>query len=350
MVQYQIKLRLNQGQEAILDGWLWNLQAVWNYAVRKIELDAKDGIYHSLFDFRNSLKGHGKKLGIPSHTLQGVLVGAYTAWARCFKKIARKPRLKGNRNRLNSIPFPDLIASPINNHIRLPIIGLVRFHKQWLPEGKIKGGRIVKRASGWHLCLFIDAEPKVIPIIANGEIGIDPGFESLLTLSTGIKINHPRELEKAAERLARAQRSHNKKRVGKIHERIANIRRDRNHKLSRKLVSENKFIVMSKDNIKGIATKFGKSVASSGIGQLRQMLGYKCRTDGRTYIEVDGKYSTMTCSSCGSLSGPTGWSGLAVRQWRCKDCGSLHDRDVNAARNTLLVGVGATHERAYATV
>jgi IS605 OrfB family transposase len=349
MIQYQVKLRLNRKQEVVLDGWLWNLQAVWNYAVRKIELDAKDGVYHSPFDFQNSLRGHGKKLGIPSHTLQGVLANAHTAWTRCFKKLARKPRLKGKRNRLNGIPFPDPIGTPIGNHIRLPMVGLIRFHKQWLPEGKIKAGRVVKRASGWYLCLFIDAEPKAIPIVANGEIGIDPGFKSLLTLSTGEKIAHPRELEKAAERLAHAQRSRNKKRVGKVQEHIANIRRDRNHKLSRRLASENKLIVMSKDNVKGIARQFGKSVASSGINQLRQMLAYKCRTDGRAYIEVDGRYSTMTCSNCGSRSGPTGWRGLAVRHWRCEDCGSLHDRDCNAAINTLRVGVGATHEGVYAT-
>jgi IS605 OrfB family transposase len=349
MIQYQIKLRLNRKQEAMLDGWLWNLQAVWNYAVRKIELDARDSIYHSSFDFQNSLRDHGKKLGIPSHTLQGVLVSVYTAWSRYSKRIAGKPHLKGRRNRLNSIPFPDPIGFPMGNHVRLPMVGLVRFHKQWLPEGKIRAGRVVKRSSGWYLCLFIDANPKAIPLVANGEIGIDPGFKSLITLSTGEKIEHPRELERAAKQLAHAQRSRNKKRVDKLQEHIANIRKDRNHKLSRRLVSENKLIVVSKDNLKGMAKKFGKSVASSGIGQLRQMLDYKCRSGGRTYIEVDGKYSTMTCSTCGHLTGPTGLNGLAVRQWRCKDCGSLHDRDVNAAINTLLVGVGATHERVNAT-
>jgi IS605 OrfB family transposase len=333
----------------MLDDWLWHLQAVWNYAVRKIELDARDGIYYSLFDFQNSLKGHGKKLGIPSHTLHGVLSDAHIAWTHYFKQIARKPRLKGRRNRFNSIPFPDPIHCPVDNHIRLPGVGRIRFHKQWLPKGRIKCGRVVRRASGWYLCLFIDAEPKSISVVTNREVGIDPGFKSLLTLSTGEKIAHPRELERAADRLAHAQRSRNNKRIGKVQEYIANLRKDRNHKLSRRLVSENKLIVMSKDNLTGMSRTFGKSVASSGIGQLRQMLDYKCRAGGRTYIEVDGRYSTMTCSACGSRSGPTGWGGLAVRQWRCTDCGSLHDRDVNAARNTLLAGAGAAHERVYAT-
>ena len=109
MVQYQLKLRLNTKQEVILNEWLWSLTGVWNFAVRKIQLDARDSIYHSKFEFQDLLAEHGKKIGIPSHTLQGMLSVAYTAWQRCFKKVAGKPRLKGFRNKLNSIPFPDAI-------------------------------------------------------------------------------------------------------------------------------------------------------------------------------------------------------------------------------------------------
>jgi IS605 OrfB family transposase len=171
----------------------------------------------------------------------------------------------------------------------------------------------------------------------------------LLTLSTGEKILHPKELEKLEARLGQAQRGKRKKLAARIHERIANQRRQRNHQLSRRLVSENAVIVFSKDKIKDIAQRvprtahFGKHVASAAHYQLRSMLSYKCRSGGRTYIEVDGRDSTMTCSNCGGLTGPpSDLGGLAVRRWRCKDCGSLHDRDVNAAINTLLVGVGAT--------
>ena len=214
-----------------------------------------------------------------------------------------------------------------------------------MPEGKVKCGRIVKRASGWYLCLFIDAQPKPIPAVANGAIGIDPGFHSLLTFSTGEKIEHPREFRAAEKRLGQAQRGGRKKLAARMQERIQNRRKDRNHKLSRRLVSENKEIYFSKDNHRGIAKKFGKSVADSGHGQLRGFFAYKCsRTDGRTYREPASKNSTRTCSVCGALTGPTGLAGLPVRQWRCTDCGSLHDRDINAARNTLFAGAGSAHE------
>lgn len=147
--------------------------------------------------------------------------------------------------------------------------------------------------------------------------------------------------------LAQAQRGSNRRLAARIQERIANQRKDRNHKLSRRLVAENQLIAFSADRHQAIAKRFGKSVASSGHHQLRRMLSYKskCRTDGLgVYVEVDPRNSTKTCSVCGALSGPTGWAGLKVRQWTCAQCGAEHDRDVNAAINTLIAGAGLVHE------
>jgi transposase len=344
MIQRQIKLRLSKAQEAQMADWLWCLTGVWNWAIRKIELDAQQYVFHRKQYFQNLLAGHSQKIGIPSHTLQGMLCMAHDAWTRCFKKKGGKPKLKGLRRRLNSIPLPDPIVAPKNNYIKLPGIGVVRFHKQALPDAKIKCGRIVKRTSGYYLCLFMDAEPNKIPMIDDAFIGIDPGFSSLLTFSNGEKIEHPRELEANAKRLGQAQRGNQQHLAARIQERMANQRKDRNHKLSRRLVSQNQTIVFSADNHKGIAKRFGKSVASSGHGQLRLMLAYKCRAGGRQYIEVSPRNSTRICSSCRVITGPTGFAGLSVRHWVCSGCGAAHDRDVNAAINTLLAGVGSTHE------
>jgi len=338
MIQHQIKLRLKTKQEEQLNAWLFMLTGVWNFGIRKIDQDAKDGIYYTNMGFQNILANHGKKIGIPSHTVQGVLATAHTAWQRCFKKQSGKPKLKGIRRKLNSVPFPDPIRAPEGNYIKLPGVGIIRFHKQELPEGKIKCGRIVKRASGWYLCLFIDAKRKPIERKAFGSIGIDPGFKDLIATSDGEKVPHPKELQASLERLGQAQRGINRKLVARLHERVKNQRKDRNHKLSLSLVQENTLIVFSKDSIRGIAKKFGKSVASSGHAQLRSMIEYKGRTAGTQYIEVASKNSTRTCSSCGSLSGPRGWEGLAVRYWKC-GCGAEHDRDINASINTLLLGM-----------
>ena len=351
MIWVSVKLRPTPRQAAALTEWLDRLASVWNFAVRKIELNARDHIYFSSYEFQNLLAGHSKKLGIPSHTIQGVLATAFDSWQRCFNRIARKPRLKGYRRPLTWIPFPDAISSPQGASIALPGIGKIRFHKQSLPYGKIKCGRIIKRPSGWYLNLCLEAQPSEIPPTGYAEIGIDPGFRHLLTISSGEKIDHPKEFQSASRRFAQAQRGGNKKLVARISERVSNRRKDRNHKLSRKLVSENEFIAFSADPLKAIARRFGKSVGDSAHYQLRQMLSYKskCRTDGLgVYVEVDSRNSTKTCSACGALSGPTGLVGLKVRQWACVACGAEHDRDVNAAVNTLIAGAGMAHERARA--
>ncbi len=347
MIQRQLKLRLTKAQEATLQEWLPILTSVWNWSIRKIENDAQGGTYYTPNNFQNILPGVSKILRIPSHTIQGMLSLAYASWRRCFKKLAKKPRLKGKRNRLNSIPFPDPIGTPVDNKIKIPGLGMVRYHKQILPTGKIKCGRIVKRASGWYLCLFIDAQPAAIPRIADNQIGIDPGYKHLITLSTGEKVDHPKELQRNIGRIGQAQRGINKKLAARLHERISNQRKDRNHKLSRRLVSESNIIAFSKDNIRGLSRAgFGKSVAAAAHGQLRSMLLYKSRIGGTQYIEVSSKGSTRICSHCGASTGPQGRAGLSVRQWTCSACGTHHDRDVNAAINTLFAAVGATVERA----
>ena len=93
--------------------------------------------------------------------------------------------------------------------------------------------------------------------------------------------------------------------------------------------------------------KFGKSVSSSGHYQLRRQISYKSSICGRRFLEIDSRNSTRICSYCGSLTGPTGWTGLSVREWVCSACGAVLDRDVNSAINTLI-GAGAAHEVLHA--
>jgi putative transposase len=340
LIQIQLKLKLTPSKQRTLDRWLWHLTGVYNWALRKIELDAKQGIDHGPFDPAYALLGSSSKVGLPAHTITAMASQAHNAWQRCFKKLAKKPHLKGRRKPLRSIPFPDPIKAPQKNHFRLPGIGPVKFGKQGFPPGRIKCGRLLKKASGWHLCLFLDAPSAPIPRTAQGWVGIDPGFKHLPTLSTGEKLEHPRELEASMKRLGPLQRGGNRKKVARLHDKIARQRKDRNHKLSRKLVAENRLIVFCGDGHHRMAKKFGKSVGSSGHGQLRQMLRYKILRGGAHYVEVEPRNSTKTCCGCRSLTGPTGLGGLGVRQWVCDVCGASHNRNVNAAVNTLLAGLG----------
>ena len=340
MIVRTLKLKLTKGQEADLSRWLVHLASIYNWGLRKIELNARDKIYFPKHRFHNLLADHGKKLDIPSHTIQGMLLQVYDAWQRCFKKLAKKPRFKGVRNKLNSIPFPDLLKPPVDNKILVPGLGKVRYHKQELPEAKIKCGRIVKRPSGWYLCLWLDTDHKFPVKITDKAVGIDPGFHTLLALSDGTKIDNPRELRKGAKRLAHAQRGHRKQLAARLQERQANRRSDRNHKITRKLVENYQTICYSDDNFKKMARRFGKSISEAALGNLIGMLSYKCRIGGRTLIPVKSNFTTMTCSTCGALTGPKGLSGLVVRSWRCSACGADHDRDTNSAVVVFKTGLG----------
>lgn len=345
MIVRTLKLKVTKKQETTLNEWLWNLTGLWNFAVKKIEHDAHDKVYHSGFDCQNWIAGHSDRMEIPSHTMQGILGQAYTAWQRCFKQLGGKPKLKGQRNKLNSIPFPDPIRRPNDNRVSLPGLGKVRYYKQDLPEARIKCGRIIKKASGWYVCLWLDCD-HVFPVQETDKaVGIDPGFKTLLTLSDGTKFDNPRELHKGAQRLGQAQRGKRKQLTARLQERQANRRMDRNHKISRKLVENYKTICYSDDNFKGMAKRFGKSVAEAGLGQLVNHLTYKCRTGGRKLIPVSSFNTTMTCGVCGALTGPCGLRGLAERQWECSACGASLDRDRNSANVILAVGLGTRHER-----
>jgi len=165
-----------------------------------------------------------------------------------------------------------------------------------------------------------------------------------LTLSDGTKIENPRELRKGAGRLAQAQRSGKKKLVARIQERQANRRRDRNHKISRWIVENYKTIYYSDDNFKAMAKRFGKSISESALGNLIGMMNYKGRIGGREVRAINSFRTTMTCSTCGALTGPTGLGGLAVRYWICSACGALHDRDINSAKVVFNIGLGISHE------
>ena len=340
MIVRTLKLKLSKKQETQLNSWLWNLTGVWNWVIKKIEHDAQSSVYHSPYDFVNLIAEHSKRMEIPSHVMQATIAQAHNAWMRCFKKLGGKPHLKGKRNKLNSIPFKDVIKPPKDNRIGLVGLGRVKFYKQELPKAKIKCGRILKKASGWYLNLCLDTDNKFPIKDTNKAVGIDPGFSTLLTLSDGTKFENPRELRKGAERLAQAQRGKDKQLVVRLYERQANRRNDRNHKISRKLVENYKIICFSNDNFKGMAKKFGKAVTEAGLGDLAGKLAYKSSICGRQFINVDSKNTTRTCAVCWNLTGPTGLSGLAVRDWVCSACGAVHDRDINSAMVVLKTGLG----------
>lgn len=343
MITRELKLKLTKQQEELLNTQLFQCSGLYNLIIRRIKLSAENKIYYSKYELFNQFSGHSKKTDLHSRTIQAVIEQAYVAWERCFKKIAKEPKLKSVRNKLTSVPFPDPIKKKqfqAHNRVRIPTLGSVKFSTQELPDGNIKYSRVIKRASGWYLSLHIDAKHSFKVKVTDEKVGIDTGIKELAILSNGVRYSNEKYYAKSQKRLAQAQRGKRKKQAARISEKIKNQRKDYNHKVSKEIVQNYKEIYITNDNLKGQARKFGKSVNDAGISQLRQFILYKSDNHDRVCKLIESKNTTMTCSACSALTGPTGLSGLAVRSWECSVCGTHHDRDKNSAVNILNSGLG----------
>jgi IS605 OrfB family transposase len=176
-------------------------------------------------------------------------------------------------------------------------------------------------------------------------------LHDLATLSTGAKIAAPRLYRASEEKLATAQRARKSRQVKAIHAKISNRRKDFLHKASATIAKEFGLIVVGDVSSEKLArTTMAKSVFDAGWSIFKRMLSYKSRLrGGGMLLEVSERYSTQTCSCCGSMSSserPIGIAGLSKRVWQCSECDTVHDRDVNAARNILRVGLYALSEGA----
>ena len=144
--------------------------------------------------------------------------------------------------------------------------------------------------------------------------------------------------------MAVAQRTNKKLEVKNIHAKIKNRHKDELHQFSTMLTQEyGAIFVGNVSSSKLVKTKMVKSTLDAGWSSLKTMLEYKSRQAGVIFEEVNEAYSSQICSSCGEISdnSPKGRAGLRIREWICSDCGSVNDRDLNAARNILVLG----HER-----
>ena len=342
MIARHVKLKTNRRTKADLDKLLWHLTGCYNWAIKTIALRKDAGLPYSEFDIFNLLSGHSKKSGVSIKALLGTVHQAFQSWERCWAKQNKKPHLKGNRNKLNSICYRgDVKICADQNTIKIPGFPKLRYHRhtKGLPKGKIAAQvTVIKKASGWYAVLLFDRNHEQVVLATNSAIGIDTGFKNLITTSNGEVFEHPQELRKSAAQLARVQRGGSKKRAARLHEKICNQRKDRNHKISHAVVRDNKEIYVTNDNLRGQARRFGKSVQGAAVAQLRNFIIYKGSNCGRKVELVDSRYTTMSCSACEARTGPTGLRNLNIRNWECLACGAKHDRDVNAAINVLKSG------------
>lgn len=237
--------------------------------------------------------------------------------------------------------------------IRLPKVGNIKCRVSKNVKGRILSATVSRRPSGKYFVSICCADVKIQPLPSTGKsVGVDLGIKDLAITSDGVKFPNSKYTYAAEKKLGRLQRSLSRKtkgsanwekarvKVARLHERIANQRRDTVHKITTSLIRDYDVVCIEDLNAKGMAKShhLAKSVADSAFGEFRRQLEYKSAWYGKAVSVVDRFYlSSQLCSACG-----TKWAGtkdLKVRKWVCPQCGASHDRDVNAAVNILNEGL-----------
>ena len=212
---------------------------------------------------------------------------------------------------------------------------------------------VSRTPSGRYYVSFRLDEPLPVLPEASGQIGIDLGLTAFAAFSDGTKHHAPRPLRRKMAQLKRAQKalSHKRKgsknrskaklRVAKIHQKISDIRCDDLHQLSTRLIRENQTIVVEDLNVRGMMANhsLAGAIGDSGWSELVRQLEYKSAWHGRTFVRIDRWYPSSKLCSTPDCEFRNDAMPLDVREWRCPACELTHDRDSNAAKNILAVGL-----------
>lgn len=289
--------------------------------------------------------------------LQQGLQHLQQAYVSFWGKRARHPSFKSKRKSKASATFTTSGFRYRDGQITLAKMAAplaIRWSRP-LPEGAEPSTVTVSRdaAGRWHISILVETTVEAVPP-SDSAVGIDAGITTLVTLSTGEKIANPRHERRDRVRLALVQRRLSRKakgsanrakarlKVGKVHARIADRRRDHLHKLSTRIIRENQTVIIEDLSVRNMVRShtLARAISDASWSEFRRQLEYKADWYGRTIVAIDRWYpSSKTCSACGVI---TAGMPLAVREWCCANCGAVHDRDINAAKVILAAGLAVS--------
>lgn len=335
IVTYRYRVKNLSGE---LNRMARDVNTVWNWA--------NDAQKHALrwgkkspkyFDLSYMTKGGTMEMSIPADTILGVCKRYVQS-----REQQRKPylRYRGEKS-LGWVPARGNMVKPTKDGFRFFGLEYKCWMSRYLPkDAVINDGCSFSQDSLGRWYINVGFETKCPSINASDKfIGIDLGLKDFAVLSNGEKIAIPQYFRKSEEWIAKAQRAHKKSRERSIHIKIANQRKDFLHKASADIAKRFGFIAVGNvSSSKLKKTRMAKSVSDAGWSTFRTMLSYKSIRNGGKYAEVNEAYSTQTCTDCNTISGPRGRDGLRIREWVCTGCGSVHDRDHNAAKFILRRG------------
>ena len=311
---------------------------------------------------------------VSSVPLQQALRHLDKAFTGFFEKRASHPRFKRKYARQSATYTLSAFTYRVEDE--MPVLCLAKMsgprNVRWsrIPPSEPSTVTVSRdRAGRYFVSLLCEVEPEPLPP-TDKAVGVDLGLTDLVVTSDGEKTGNPKVFERDLKRLRWAQRRLSRRQIGsnryrkqrrkvaRIHARIADGRRDHLHKLSTRLIRENQTVCLETLNVQGMLKngRLARHISGAAWSELVRQLEYKAVLYGREVVRIDPWFpSSKRCSNCGEKVDKMP---LSIRAWTCEQCSAVHDRDVNAALNILAVGqtaiarggVGKTESRHKAAI
>ncbi|MEG4105573.1 transposase [Microcoleus sp. S13_C5] len=376
-LNYEFKLKPTTAQTAIFEDWLEQCRRVYNYALAErkdwfksrscqinacsirsefiIGAETKRPTYASQCKSLTTARANIPALAaVQVHVLQQTLKRLEKAFVSMWEQKHGFPRFK-KAGTMRSFVFPQLGVNPVQNQaVKLPKIGLVKFHQsRTIPDAAtIKQARIVRRVSGWYVMLTLQWDVSAPNPMPHGEgIGIDVGLTNFIATSNGLLVKRQRFLKDAERKLKLLQQRVGRKKLGsnnwrkaqkkvaKLHQYVANSRKDWHRKLSHQICQDVGMIFVEDLNLIGLSrAMLGKHCLDASWGQFFTILEQTCWKYGVYFQKVSADKTSQTCPNCLT---ETSKKDLSERTHSCSNCGYTADRDVAAAQVVLIRGLAA---------